>query len=123
MQTHPDYVDAAILLALDCGGSPDSVIAATDHINAGYADYADWVHACDVLGRRGLIAEGQPLPTITTAGECVVVDHGAALPPRHAAAKIRDALATLPIVAEPVSPPEETVIERAIATHREQFWG
>ena len=116
MAEQPDYVDAAILIALTWGGDPETVLAATDHLNAGYAEYRDWVHACNLLGRLGLLVPGEPLPSTTQTGEEIVLRYcPPGTPPRKGAMKIRDALAILPIVADPIPTPGLGVINDAIA--------
>jgi hypothetical protein len=117
------YTDAVILIALVWGGSPADVSLATDHLNAGFADHADWRHACKVLGHRGLIANGQPLPFPTQTGKDVVHRYcPSGTPPRTGARELQGVLSTMPIVAEPVLPPSPETIASAIEMAQKELW-
>jgi hypothetical protein len=114
--------DAWLLSALAYGkGNPLQTLAAADHVMVALPSYEDWVHACEVLGERGLIAPESPLPVLTPLGESLALPLIRTLLPRQVPKRLLELISSLPKTGTPLHPPSREVLEAALSELNRRF--
>lgn len=123
----PNLSDAWLLIAIKGGmGRLDRVVAQADGLNHAIPTQGEWAHACDVLGKLGLIKVGDGCPIVTPQGKSVVEDAIMRTPSRDGAiGQVRSLIQNRPQVGESVPCPSESELAEAYdaygALFRETF--
>jgi hypothetical protein len=114
-----------LLVAIKGGmGRLDRVIAQADGLSHAIPAQGEWAHACDVLGRLGLIRAGDDCPVVTPQGRSIVEEAIMGAPSSYGAiGQVLALIQNRPQVGESLPCPSEDELAEAYEAYNARFSG